>query len=82
MDKLSHSMPAGEFKAKCLGVMEDVHESGQPVIVTKRGVPVVMVIPYVQEGVPKKPLFGLLKGSAAIQGDIMAPIDEKWETDI
>ncbi len=31
------SIPAGEFKAKCLGLIEEVHESGKPVIVTKKG---------------------------------------------
>ncbi len=74
-----HSIPAGEFKAKCLGVIEDVHESGQPIVVTKRGVPVVMIVPYTEEESPKKQLFGLLKGSATIQGDIMEPINENWD---
>ncbi|HEV2523850.1 MAG TPA: type II toxin-antitoxin system prevent-host-death family antitoxin [Gammaproteobacteria bacterium] len=79
MDSSMHSMPAGEFKAKCLGVMEDVHESGQPIIVTKRGVPVVMIIPYTEDEAPAKQLFGLLKGSATIQGNIIDAINENWD---
>lgn len=74
-----HSIPAGEFKAKCLGVMEDVHESGQPIVVTKRGVPVVMIIPYTVDETPPKQFFGLLKGSATIQGDIVESINENWD---
>ncbi len=30
-------MKAGEFKAKCLAVMDEVAESGEPVAITKRG---------------------------------------------
>jgi prevent-host-death family protein len=30
-------MKAGEFKAKCLAVMDEVAESGEPVVITKRG---------------------------------------------
>jgi len=33
------TMAAGEFKAKCLGVMTEVNSTGQPVLVTKRGKP-------------------------------------------
>jgi prevent-host-death family protein len=38
-------MPAGEFKAKCLAVMDEVQASGEAVIVTKRGKPVARVTP-------------------------------------
>ena len=79
MDSSMHSIPAGEFKAKCLGVMEDVHESGQPIIVTKRGVPVVMIIPYTEAEAPTKQFFGLFKGSATIQGNIIDSINENWD---
>ncbi|MGA9978993.1 MAG: type II toxin-antitoxin system Phd/YefM family antitoxin [Candidatus Sulfotelmatobacter sp.] len=33
-------MPAGEFKAQCLAVMDQVSESGEPVLITKHGKPV------------------------------------------
>lgn len=81
MDTSLDSIPAGEFKAKCLGVMENVHESGRPIIVTKRGIPVVMVIPYEIQQIPNKPVFGLLKGTATIQGDLINPLDEKWDAE-
>ena len=38
-------MPAGAFKARCLAVMKKVQMTGEPVIVTKRGAPVVKVVP-------------------------------------
>lgn len=39
------SMPAGEFKSKCLKAMRSIAETGEPVTVTKHGRPVVQVIP-------------------------------------
>jgi prevent-host-death family protein len=38
-------MKAGEFKAKCLAVMDEVAASGEPVVITKRGQPVVRLVP-------------------------------------
>lgn len=38
-------MPAGKFKARCLSVMDDVNATGEPVNITKRGIPVGKVVP-------------------------------------
>ncbi len=38
-------MKVAEFKAKCLRVMEEVAETGEEVVVTKRGKPVARVGP-------------------------------------
>jgi len=38
-------MQASAFKTKCLTVMNEIQATGEPVIVTKRGKPVVKVIP-------------------------------------
>lgn len=38
-------MKAGEFKAKCLAVMDEVAATGEPVVVTKRGKPIVRLVP-------------------------------------
>lgn len=81
MGILMDSIPATEFKAKCLGILEEVHDSGHPIIVTKRGVPFAMVIPYEIPETPKPKLFGILKGTIQIQGDIIAPIDDPWDAD-
>lgn len=76
------SMPAGKFKAVCLRVLDDVAESGQPVIITKRGKPVARVVPF-QEEPPaddeRRSLFGSLAGTITVVGDIIAPLDEDWE---
>lgn len=64
------SMRASVFKAQCLKVMSRVHATGEPVIVTKRGKPVVKVIPAETE---KEDIFGFMKGRMEIIGDIESP---------
>ncbi|MBV9281336.1 MAG: type II toxin-antitoxin system Phd/YefM family antitoxin [Chloroflexi bacterium] len=39
------SVPAGEFKQRCLALLDRVAETGMPIVVTKRGVPVARVVP-------------------------------------
>ena len=38
-------IPAGQFKAKCLQIMDQVARSRQPVTITKRGKPVAKIVP-------------------------------------
>jgi prevent-host-death family protein len=39
------TIPASEFKAKCLALLDEVAENGQSLVVTKRGKPVARVVP-------------------------------------
>ncbi len=77
MDFSMDSIPATEFKATCLEILEAVHESRHPVIITKRGVPFAMITPYEISEKPKPKLFGILKDTIQIQGDIVALIDDQ-----
>lgn len=43
-------MRASLFKARCLKIMDDIQATGEPVVITKRGAPVVKVVPMVSEG--------------------------------
>ena len=72
-------VPAGEFKAKCLYLMEQVKKQKIPIIITKRGIPIAKLTPLETKPTPK--LFGYLKNSVTIKGDIIAPIDVQWEAD-
>jgi prevent-host-death family protein len=63
------TMPAGKFKAVCLKIMDDVHSTRQPLIVTKKGRPVVKLIPVDQ---PVDEIFGCLRGEVEILGDIVS----------
>jgi prevent-host-death family protein len=60
-------IPAAQFKAQCLAVMDQVSQSGQPVIITKHGNPVVKLVPVEMDG---KDICGFMAGKARIVGDI------------
>jgi prevent-host-death family protein len=62
-------MPAGKFKAICLRIMDEVHSTRQPLLVTKKGRPVVRLIPADQ---PAEDVFGCLRGEVEILGDIVS----------
>jgi prevent-host-death family protein len=64
-------MQASVFKSRCLKVMDRVQATGEPVIVTKRGKPVVKVVPVESES---EDLFGFMKGRMEIVGDIESPV--------
>jgi len=72
------SMAAGEFKARCLKVMEQVRTTREPVKITKRGRPVAKLVPADQQ---PDDIFGCLKGAVEIVGDIESPLvpSEDWE---
>lgn len=72
-------IPAGEFKSKCLKLMDQVRDTHEEIVVTKHGKPVVKIIP-IEEETPR-PLLGYLQGMVAIDGDITASISEIWEAD-
>jgi prevent-host-death family protein len=61
-----------EFKAKCLGILEEVRKTRKPIRVTRFGQPVAEVVPPS----PAKPAgrkLGTLEGTAEILGDIVGP---------
>jgi prevent-host-death family protein len=68
-------IPAGAFKARCLTVMKQVQRTGEPVVVTKRGTPLVKVVPVEKE---KSEIFGFLAGKVKIVGDVESPISVPW----
>ena len=71
---------AGEFKAKCLKLMDQVQETGEVIVITKRGKPVAKLVP-VKEVKPEKSYYGYMKGTGKILGDIISPIGEPWNAD-
>lgn len=75
---MKRTIAAGEFKAKCLHLLDEVQQTRKEIVITKRGRPVARVVP-VEEEVPS--VFGRMKGTGKILGDIISPIDEKWEAD-
>ncbi len=72
------TMGAAEFKARCLKVMDEVHKTQEPVVITKKGRPVAKLVPA---KVARRDVLGSLKGIIEIVGDIEAPLvpPEAWK---
>ncbi len=67
---------AGDFKAKCLQLLNDVAVRRESLVITKRGKPVARLVPMP----PDAELFGALAGSVREEADIVAPIDTEWNS--
>ena len=65
-------IPISEFKAKCLGLIEQVHKTRQPLRITRHGRPVAEVVPA--GPAPKRNFVGDMVGTIEILGDIVSPI--------
>lgn len=65
---------AGDFKARCLQLLDAVAERREPLVITKRGKPVARLIPMP----PETQLYGALAGSVVDETDIVAPIGAEW----
>ena len=76
--KKAVAVGAGDFKTRCLSIIEETREHHKSFIITKRGVPVARLVPFDEE--PKE-LFGCLKGTLKMSGDIVEPLDVKWEAE-
>lgn len=69
---------AGEFKTKCLKLMDLAEQKHETIVITKRGVPIAKLTAY-DEKTPL--LFGYLKGSVIIKEDIIESLDEGWDAE-
>jgi prevent-host-death family protein len=69
-------LPAGEFKATCLKVLDEVQHQRKQVVITKRGKPVAKLVPMDEN---PESFIGSMQGTMEIVGDIMAPLNVKWE---
>jgi len=69
------TIAAGEFKSKCLKLLDQVAEERQTLVITKHGRPVAQIVPMPSEVDP----FGFMRGSAVIVGDIISPLENEWE---
>lgn len=71
MDKI---LTASRFKAQCLALLDEVAETGESLVITKRGHPVARVAP-VQAPVS-------LRGSVQFRvsdDELIAPLPERWD---
>lgn len=78
MSKSLKTIAAGEFKTKCLSLMDSVKEDQITIVITKRGKPVAKLVPVKDSPIDK---FGCMGNTVTIKGDIVSPLDEDWEVD-
>ena len=70
---------ASDFKARCLAILDDVNETGERVVILKRGPPVAELSRVAGDGevCPQAEL----EGTVVTVGDVVGPVlpEEHWE---
>lgn len=64
------TIPAAEFKAKCLALLDEVASTRQELVITKRGKPVAQIVPLEAKR--------SVKSRARIVGDVTRSVDAEW----
>src|SRR5260370_38934952 len=75
---MDRKINAAAFKARCLALIDEVAESGQPITITKRGKAKVQLVAVREK---PKTLWGATKGTFKIVGDVVGPIDDEYAED-
>jgi prevent-host-death family protein len=73
---MDRKINAAAFRARCLALIDEVAESGEPITITKRGKAKVQIVAVREK---PKTLWGATKGTFKIKGDIVGPIIEDWD---
>jgi prevent-host-death family protein len=73
---MSETLPAAEFKARCLALIDRVRERGEPITITKRGRVVARLVPAGDE--EERPWM-TLRGGGRWTGDPFAPVVAEHE---
>ena len=71
-----HVVPAGQFKNSCLRLIDEVAEHGIPITVTKRGKPVVRIVPAREQ----RKTASLL-GTVIHEDEDIFSTGESWDAD-
>ena len=74
----SEVISISQFKATCLAVLDKVKRTGKPVLVTRRGIPIVMIEPPPPPEL-KESWLGAFKHKGKIIGDIVSPASNETE---
>ncbi len=70
-----------KFKATCLSLLERVRSTKEPILITKKGVPVAQVVAP-PEKEKERSWFGCMADTIEIRGDIVNPLsDAGWEVE-
>ena len=75
------TLPAGKFKQICLRVLNEVRDTGEVVVITKRGVPVAQLTPVPRS--KDSDWSGAMRGTGTIVGDLIEPAlaPDDWQAE-
>lgn len=71
------AIPAAKAKTHLLQLLDTVDRDRKSITITKRGKPVAQLVPIPTQ--PRTPLWGCMKGTVKITGDIVGPEPDIWE---
>ena len=70
------TIAAGQFKAKCLALIDEISQTNEAIVITKHGKPLAKLVPFNNS---KKSYEKPLKNKATFIGDVISPLDIEWE---
>jgi prevent-host-death family protein len=69
-----------KFKATCLSILERVRKTGEPILITKRGISIAQILPPPPPAPNAQSAFGCMAGTAEEIEDILEPLPaEDWD---
>jgi len=75
---MQKQIPVGEFKTHCYKLLEQSNKENNSFTITKRGKAIAQVIP-INENINTPSIFGIMRNTASINGDIMKSVDIDWD---
>lgn len=80
----TRTIGAGEFKQGCLALLDEVAETHQPIVITKRGRPVARLVPIEDPAVIEQRALARMRAMGRVlasDAELMAPLEADWELD-
>ncbi len=74
----ARTIAISRFKATCLALLDEVKQTGRPLIITRRGIPIAKVVPPPE---PDSSWMDSLRDTVTFVGDIVSPVvqPEEWD---
>jgi prevent-host-death family protein len=81
LEPVTRTIAAGEFKAKCLQLMDEVNAGKLTLVITKHGRPVSHLVQPPQESKPFRSIVGRTPGVDAPNRKGLAKLKDEWTAD-
>jgi len=77
---MKEEIPIGQFKTHCYKILEQSQKDHKSFIITKRGKSIARIIPL-DSSSTKHSIFGIMKESASVNGDIVESLNLQWNAE-